>query len=50
MDAESNPVGHWPWMSSIGYYDGNGKWKHQCGATLITERHFLPAAHCAKST
>jgi hypothetical protein len=20
-DAENNPVGHWPWMASIGFYD-----------------------------
>ena len=44
-DAEANVVGHWPWMSSIGYYE-NDEWIHQCGATLISTRHFLTAAHC----
>ena len=44
---EDNPVGNWPWMASIGFYDEDDKWNHQCGATLLTERHFLTAAHCA---
>ena len=44
-NAETNPVGIWPWMASVGYYIGS-KWQHQCGATLITNRHFLTAAHC----
>ena len=33
-------------MASVGYYDKNGEWSHQCGATLITSSHFLTAAHC----
>ena len=23
QDPENNPVGHWPWMASIGFYDDN---------------------------
>jgi len=47
-DDEKNPIGYWPWMASLGFYDEGKKWKHQCGATLVTQRHFLTAAHCAK--
>jgi hypothetical protein len=45
--SEKNVVGHWPWMASLGFYE-DSDWKHQCGATLITEKHFLTAGHCAK--
>ena len=48
-NAEQNMVGHWPWMASIGYLNGQDKWKHQCGATLISDHHFLTAAHCVNS-
>ena len=48
-DPENNPVGFWPWMASIGSFDDQGLWVHQCGATLISEQHFLTAAHCAKN-
>jgi V8-like Glu-specific endopeptidase len=48
-DLQFNVVGHWPWMASIGYLDLNKVWKHQCGATLISNRLFLTAAHCANN-
>ena len=49
-DAEVDPVGFWPWMASLGYYDEGGQWSHQCGATLISHNHFLTAAHCLNKT
>ncbi len=48
-DDELNPVGVWPWMASIGTGEKN-KWNHLCGATLITDRNFLTAAHCSNKT
>ena len=45
-DEETNPVGHWPWMASLGFFDGDNEWRHFCGATLVSDRHFLTAAHC----
>jgi secreted trypsin-like serine protease len=42
-------VGQWPWMSSFGFFNENNRWKHQCGGTLISSKHFLSAAHCFKN-
>ena len=47
-DPEHYPVGHWPWMASIGFYNDQKHYSHQCGATLISDQHFLTAAHCVK--
>ena len=40
-------VGDWPWMASLGYWS-DGVWSHQCGATLISQTHFITAAHCVR--
>jgi hypothetical protein len=70
-NPETNPVGQWPWMASLGLYverseeqlliEKNGNieknvssdkrvWKHQCGATLISDQLFLTAAHCVQKS
>jgi len=46
--VNNNPIGHWPWMASYGFIDEKKKWQHQCGATLISDHHFLTASHCVK--
>jgi hypothetical protein len=48
-DSDLIPVNYWPWMSSLGYYEGE-EWIHQCGATLVSSKHFLTAAHCVNNT
>ena len=36
-------------MASLGFFNGEDAWEHQCGATLISQHHFLTAANCAKN-
>ena len=48
-DGEKFPVGAWPWMASLGFAHEEQSWTHRCGATLISDQHFLTAAHCIRA-
>ena len=37
----------WPWIASVGFWS-NGKWNHQCGATLVSQTYIITAAHCVE--
>ena len=46
-DPNDNPSGTWPWLGTLGYYSkSTGNWVHNCGASLITKKHAITAAHC----
>ena len=38
-------AGFWPWMGSLGFWS-DGEWEHLCGTTLVSQTHFITAAHC----
>ncbi len=41
-------TGYWPWMASLGFYS-DGEWHHVCVATLVSQTHFITAAHCVEN-
>jgi secreted trypsin-like serine protease len=46
--VDEQEAGFWPWMASLGSRQNN-QWKHQCGATIISNIYFITAAHCVVS-
>ncbi|KAF0292076.1 Phenoloxidase-activating factor 3 [Amphibalanus amphitrite] len=51
FNGQDADIGSWPWAASIGYRDNsNGEFSWACGATLITDRYLVTAAHCLTNT
>ncbi|XP_045487620.1 chymotrypsin-2-like [Pieris rapae] len=45
--AGGSPADYTPWIAMLSYGDVNSKF--QCGASILTKRHLLTAAHCVNA-
>lgn len=49
VNGHHTPVNAWPWVGALGYREPqSGKIFYLCGASLITSKHLVTAAHCIR--
>jgi len=49
VHGEPARLNEWPWIAALGYKNlSTGQIVYRCGATLVTARHVVTAAHCVR--
>lgn len=47
VNGDNSARNAWPWIAALGYKDDiTGEVLYRCGASLVTSRHLVTAAHC----
>jgi len=49
VSGRESSVGAWPWVAALGYLEPkSGDIFYLCGASLVTSKHLVTAAHCVR--
>jgi len=49
VSGRESSVGAWPWLAALGYLEPkSGDIFYLCGASLVTSKHLVTAAHCVR--